>query len=173
MKLANRNIARKWYTPANYAELARNVMGAIDLDPCSDPIEQRTIQAENCFPATDGIERKWFGRVWLSPTTRGLSLFIDKLLGELEARRVSQAIVLAPNSTDTKWFHRAAPCARSLCFPKGRIKFLNAQGESRGGAISGQVFLYFGVDDTQFRRYFSKLGFIRPRRQPDVSQATY
>jgi DNA N-6-adenine-methyltransferase (Dam) len=155
MKLANRNIDRKWYVPAKYVQLASAAMAGIDH-------------------RADNAEGQWFGRIWIDPPChRAMSDLVDKLIAELDAGSVSEAIMLAPNSTDTKWFHRVAPRAKALCFPRGRIKFLAANGRPRAGNIQGQCFLYFGVDDTQFRRYFSKLGFIRPKRQPDVSQATY
>ena len=56
------------YTPAQYIEAARRVLGEIDLDPASCEIAQRTVKAVEYFTAKDdGLEQEWHGRVWLNP----------------------------------------------------------------------------------------------------------
>jgi uncharacterized membrane-anchored protein len=58
----------EWYTPARYIELARGVMGGIDLDPASNAIAQQWIQADQYFtPTQNGLAQEWHGRVWLNP----------------------------------------------------------------------------------------------------------
>jgi hypothetical protein len=142
-------------------------MGGIDLDPFSDEIEQAQVRAKNCFVPEDGLERDWFGRVWLAPTVRGMAPFMVKLVEEIDAGHVSQAIVLAPNYTDTTWFHASAPRTRCICFVKGRIKFIGAgDGKARSGT-NGQIFLYFGENDLAFREHFGNLGAIRPLLAPN------
>jgi DNA N-6-adenine-methyltransferase (Dam) len=79
---------------------------------------------ENLFTVVDnGLERPWFGRVWLNPPycRELLSPFVGKLVSEYARGAVSQAILLTHNTTDTEWFHLAA---RAVCFPSGRIRFL-------------------------------------------------
>jgi hypothetical protein len=39
----------EWYTPAPYVEAARACLGAIDLDPASAPLAQKTIRAARFF----------------------------------------------------------------------------------------------------------------------------
>ena len=56
------------YTPAQYIEAARRVLGEIDLDPASCEVAQRTVKAVEYFTAKDdGLEQEWHGRVWLNP----------------------------------------------------------------------------------------------------------
>jgi len=56
-----------WGTPVEYVDLARTVMGVIDLDPASSDQAQSTVQALQHFTqADDGLKRVWHGNVWLN-----------------------------------------------------------------------------------------------------------
>jgi len=58
----------EWYTPPNYIELARQVLGWIDLDPASSAVAQQWIQATTYYTLRDnGLEQPWEGRMWLNP----------------------------------------------------------------------------------------------------------
>src|SRR5262249_56141272 len=58
----------EWYTPARYIELAREVLGEIDLDPASSAKAQEIVKAQRYFTLEqDGLIRPWHGRVWLNP----------------------------------------------------------------------------------------------------------
>jgi hypothetical protein len=58
----------EWYTPREYVDAAREVLGAIDLDPATSAVAQRTIQASRFFTREDdGLQHEWHGRVWLNP----------------------------------------------------------------------------------------------------------
>jgi hypothetical protein len=114
------------YTPAVYIDAARRVLGEIDLDPASDVIAQRTVKAKGFFTKQeDGLRQEWIGRVFLNPPyARGvINLFVGKLIAEYSAGKVTAAILLTNNFTDTKWWHEAPRAAQGVCFTKGRIKF--------------------------------------------------
>ena len=56
------------YTPREYPDAAREVMGAIDLDPASSEQANALIRSTDYFTAVDnGFVRHWHGRVWLNP----------------------------------------------------------------------------------------------------------
>ena len=50
----------EWYTPAKYLHAAREVMGAIDLDPASSTLANTVIQAETYYDEeTNGLDKPW------------------------------------------------------------------------------------------------------------------
>jgi hypothetical protein len=70
------------HPPPDIMERAREALGGIDLDPATHPIAQQTIGAATFYTAADnGLDRPWFGRVWLNPPFNRtlLSLFVEKL----------------------------------------------------------------------------------------------
>src|SRR5262249_48237466 len=88
----------QWYTPEEPIGLVRMVLGGtIDLDPASHPVAQQTVRASRYFTETeDGLSRPWDGTVYLNPPySKGvIGQFIDKLITEYNAGRVSSAILL-------------------------------------------------------------------------------
>jgi hypothetical protein len=152
------------YTPAQYIELARQVLGEIDLDPASCEHAQKTVQAARYFTVADGLAQEWQGRVWLNPPYhRELApLFVSKLLAEFYARRVDRAVMLTNNSTDTEWFLAAAAACEAICFTAGRIHFEVPNGEPVQ-PTQGQAFFYFGPDRERFVDIFRDVGLcVRP-----------
>ena len=153
----------EWYTPAQYVEAAREAMGAIDLDPASSDAAQKIIKASEHFTAKqDGLKQAWHGRVWLNPPYAQplIHQFIEKLIEEATAGRVDQAIVLTHNSADTLWFHRLEEIAARLCFTKGRIAFVDEDGEPCA-PTQGQTFFYCGGNAERFADVFKRFGFVR------------
>lgn len=150
------------YTPQEYLASARAVMGAIDLDPASNPMAQENVGADRYFTVDDdGLTQEWAGKVWLNPpyTARVINRFIDKLVDHYVAGEVTQAIVLTNNNTDTRWFHQGAQAAAAVCFTAGRINFLKRDG-SRSSPTNGQAFLYFGNNLSAFKNEFGKHGIV-------------
>lgn len=155
----------EWYTPEKYIELARTVLGAIDLDPASSDIAQETVQAERYFTAQDnGLIRDWEGRVWLNPPYAQpyIAQFVEKMVEERNVGHVSAGIMLTHNYTDTSWFHSACKIADAICFTRGRIKFLDADGNDCA-PTQGQAFFYFGKDIMLFESTFFDVGFVVAR----------
>lgn len=150
----------EWYTPAEYIELARKVLGRIHLDPASNAFAQKTVKAADYFDTKDdGLTQEWHGNVWLNPPySRGLmDKFVAKLRAELDADAVNAAILLTHNFTDTGWFRKAWEGAAAVCFTHGRIKFYNEQGQG-DSPTSGHVFLYFGEEAKLFLNVFRAVG---------------
>jgi ParB family chromosome partitioning protein len=152
----------EWHTPPEHIEAARSVLGEIDLDPASSVIAQQTVQATNYYTRDDdALSKEWHGRVWLNPpySQPAIGEFVQKLVGEFAAGRVSEAILLTHNYTDTAWFHLAASTAALIAFPRGRIYFINADG-STGRPTQGQAIFYFGTRDEAFRNTYAPLGLV-------------
>lgn len=149
----------EWYTPAWLADMAREAMGSIDLDPASNEEANRTIRAATFLTKQDdGLSCEWKGNVWLNPPyeRKLVECFIDKLASSYSAGLVAQAILLTHNNTDTEWFRRnVAGLAAAVCFTK-RIKFY--RGEDVASPVNGQMLSYFGPEPDRFSGVFSEAG---------------
>lgn len=152
----------EWYTPAEYVEAARDVLGDIDLDPASNDSAQELVRAGRYFTKTDnGLEQEWRGRVWLNPPyAQPLIMdFVSKMVTERKAGRVTGAIMLTNNSADTAWFHEAVKTADAICLTRGRIRFYKTGGET-SAPTQGQTFFYFGNDVERFTARFRDIGHV-------------
>lgn len=151
----------EWYTPPEYIEAARQVMGSIDLDPASCEAAQANVKAKRFFSIDqDGLSQAWFGNVWLNPpySKDCIGLFAEKLV--FEANRFDQAIVLVNNATDTEWFHKIAAIASAICFLQGRVRFFNKDGKRANAPVQGQAVIYIGPGVQRFINRFCGLGFV-------------
>jgi phage N-6-adenine-methyltransferase len=150
-----------WYTPKLYIDLAREVMGGIDLDPATSAFAQETVGAKTFYTVDDdGLSKEWAGRVWINPPFSNVLPFADKLISHLEVGDVTQAIVLTNNNTDTVWWHKMAELANGVCFTKGRISFYDTFGNT-SAPTNGQCFFYFGEKLQLFTDCFYPHGLIR------------
>jgi len=151
----------EWYTPSEYADMAREVMGSIDLDPASNEQANQVIKAATFYTKDDdGLKKQWSGNVWLNPPySRDLMpAFVDKLKQSYIDGDVESAILVSHNNTDTAWFHNLASVANAICFPKKRIKFY--RGNEVAAPTNGQAFFYLGNDTEKFASVFSGAGFV-------------
>jgi ParB family chromosome partitioning protein len=147
-----------WYTPPEYIESARTVLGNIYLDPATSELAQKTVNAEVFYTEEDnGLEQLWEKTVWMNPpySMPEIGKFIDKLLEE----DITDWIVLTNNSSDTTWFHKLAEACSSMCFTKGRVGFLNEKKEKMA-TRQGQCFFYKGDNTDLFKKEFSVYGLI-------------
>lgn len=159
--VANNSGNNEWYTPDEYIEAARDVMGRIDLDPASNPIANEHVKASTYYSIDDdGLTKEWSGNVWMNPPYEGKLIvqFIEKLNAEFVAGRVSEAVVLVNNATETKWFQALARHASAACFPQSRIKFWYP-GKTEAAPLQGQAFLYLGANSRAFIAVFQSFGF--------------
>jgi ParB family chromosome partitioning protein len=152
---------QEWYTPRDYLDVARAVLGGFDLDPASSDKAQENVRAARYYTKDDdGLSKPWAGRVWLNPPyAAGLvDRFIDKLASHFEAGDVSEAVVLVNNATETTWFRRCFRVASAVCFLTGRVKFLDKEGNPSGAPLQGQAVLYLGPRPREFVRAFRPFG---------------
>lgn len=150
----------EWYTASEYIEAARGLFGQIDLDPASCELANKTVKAKQFFTREDdGLLQDWHGRCFVNPpySQPDLSKFVAKLIAEFSAGKVTEAILLVHNYTDSRWFHDALTVASAVLFTKGRIGFINPEGV-RAAALQGQVLVYFGKRPNAFKKAFEQFG---------------
>jgi phage N-6-adenine-methyltransferase len=152
----------EWFTPVEHIKLVRKVLGAIDLDPATHEKAQTIVRAAQFFTKEDdGLKHQWHGRTWLNPPYAQpfIAQFVSKLCREHKAGRVTAAIMLTHNYTDTAWFREAASAADAICFTHGRVKFYEPDG-TIAAPTQGQAFFYFGDDVATFDQCFASIGFV-------------
>jgi hypothetical protein len=88
-----------------------------------------------------------------------IAVFIDKLVAETVAGRVTEFIVLTSNATDATWFQKASAWSSALCLPARRIKFVSPHGLASGPA-QGQALFYRGPHVGKFAELFAPIGRI-------------
>jgi phage N-6-adenine-methyltransferase len=153
----------EWHTPEEYLSAARWVLGTIDLDPASSEVAQHHVCAETYYTkAEDGLSKPWAGSVWLNPPYSQplISQFTERLVAEYTAGNVPQTIMLTHNYTDTAWFHGAEKAATLICFTRGRINFLDEEGEEYK-PTQGQAFFYYATDRRSSVMCSLAWGFVR------------
>jgi ParB family chromosome partitioning protein len=153
----------EWNTPIKYIEAARLAMGSIDTDPASSKIANQNVKAKLFFTADDnGLKKKWVGNVWMNPPYAQplMSDFAEAIASKFEKGEIDQACVLVNNATETAWFQRIAKVASIICFPSGRIAFLDQDGKAAGAPLQGQAILYLGSSHESFIKAFEGFGLI-------------
>jgi phage N-6-adenine-methyltransferase len=160
--VSNNSGDNEWYTPKEYIDAVKNVMGSIDVDPATSQVANTVVQAATFYTiADDGRNKEWAGNVFMNPPYAHplIDEFTNKLISELQSGNTKQAIVLVNNATETKWFQSLANKAAAICFPQSRLKFWS-QDKVSATPLQGQAFLYFGNDIKTFRSEFGKYGFV-------------
>jgi ParB family chromosome partitioning protein len=153
----------EWYTPTAYIEAARAVMGSIDVDPASSPKANETVKATKYHTVdNDGRNQAWPGNAWMNPPYAQplISEFCDLLVRKYQAGEVKQACVLVNNATETIFYQNMLKVCSGVCFIKGRVKFVDEQGNESGAPLQGQTVLYFGNHVHQFTEIFQTFGVV-------------
>ena len=151
----------EWYTPSDIIDLARIVLGSIDLDPASSDNANAIVRAASYYTKDDdGLTMPWYGRVWLNPpySIPLINRFTDRVLSEYGSGKISAAIVLTNNSSETKWF-QSLFSASVVCFPARRLPFWR-DNQTTFGARQGQAIFYLGKDRQSFVTTFDHVGII-------------
>ncbi len=159
--------SNEWFTPAEYIEAARDLMGRIDVDPASCELANKIIQAKTYYTKRDsGLAKSWAGRVWLNPPygfengTSNQELWTRVLIDRYRAGLVREAVLLVNANTEAKWFQPLYDYL--ICLTDHRIRFYNASGES-SQPTQGNALIYFGKQRGRFIEIFSRFGTVVER----------
>lgn len=152
----------EWYTPPEYIEMAREVMGSIDLDPASNDLAQSWIQAAQYYTKNDdGLSKAWLGNVWCNPPYgRDVENWLVDALCRYECGEIKSAILLL-NRTGAAWYRARIKEVTAICEVYKRIAFIDGNGERQASPRHYNDFLYLGTDIEKFREVFSAVGDVR------------
>jgi len=134
------NESKEWYTPPAIF----NALGLrFDMDVASPGAA-----AVPWIPATrhltvveNGLITPWEGRIWLNPPYGS-----DTPVWMSRFAAYDNGIMLVFARTDTAWFHEHAARCRALCFIRGRVSFIRADGKTGGGAGAGSLLIAQGQE---------------------------
>ena len=150
----------EWYTPVEYIEAARTVMGRIDLDPASSAEANEVVKATRYYTAADnGSAQAWAGCVWMNPPYASdlIRSFCQRFSDSVIDGEIEQGIVLVNNATETDWFGLLINTASAIVFPRGRVRFWQPSGEL-GAPLQGQAIIYAGPYAKEFLQQFRPFG---------------
>lgn len=158
---------QEWYTPAEIIEAARATMGGIDLDPASCPAANKIVKAAHILTQDDdGLQRQWWGRVWLNhPYGRQENQqWPAKLLAEYQAGRVQQACCITRADVSAHWFYDTL-LIFPTCFPRGRVNYIEQDAAGalvqQRGVPWGSCITYLGRHVDNFVKHFGPLGIVK------------
>lgn len=158
--VSNNSGNNEWYTPSEYVEAARKVLGVIELDPASSLEANRVVKAKVYYTVNDdGLQFDWHGKVWMNPPYASglIDRFATKIVFHYENKDITEAIILVNNATETGWFNEIINASSAAIFPKSRVRFWKPDGEL-GAPLQGQAIMYLGANKESFLREFSKFG---------------
>lgn len=149
----------EWYTPPEWMELVKEVLGTIDIDPASNQIANGTVRALNYFTEkTNGLDKPWVGRVWCNPpySAKLIKQFTTKFYSEYLSGNMVEGIILTNSGTDTLWNQNI--CKGVQVYTIGRISFMMPDGSRKATGSRGQCFTYVGPNPLKFIEVFTRDG---------------
>lgn len=136
-----------WTTPPDVVARVVDVLGAIDLDPCSPTRSRQTAPVPAGAYYTeedDGLSLPWYGRVYANPPYgRALPRWVAKCREEADAGRARPVLALIPARSDTRYFHQHVAGVADILFLRGRLAF----GSVLSAAPFPSAFILWNGDD--------------------------
>lgn len=156
------------YAPRWLAALAREVLGAIDLDPASCAHANRVIRAQRWYgKRQDGLKRRWRGRVYLNKPFSQPAPWVRKLIASFDSRDVSAAFLVCNSRTGSRWFDLLSRRAWR-CELLKRVQFWGPATKKKQTGRLDQVLFYLGPSPERFSALCAPHGRIYP---PSVTPA--
>ena len=137
--------SNEWYTPNLYIDLARAVMGNIELDPASSEEANKRIGANRYYTKQNSaFLYNWEAKtVWLNPPYgQYTGRFVRKLLRHYYDDDIEQAIILL-NANPGRAYWRGL-WEFPVCFTQHRIRFFDADGNQQDRPPHENAFIYLG-----------------------------
>lgn len=126
------------YTPP---EIFQALGMTFDLDPCSPGAGHWVPAAKTFTMEEDGLSQPWHGRVFMNPPFGGRHGHVPWLSKFMEH---GDGIGLVNALTSSDWFHDHLHRADALLFPRGKTRFIDADGKRLGAPWTGIVLIGMG-----------------------------
>ena len=126
-KLNESGLKLPLYPTPQLIERARTVMGSIDFDPTSDPVQQVLVDATS-VPSVEvnPLQEHWHGNVWVAPkgAVRNTRIWLNKTINEYRNNYINSFVFF----TSASEIIRACPVLWDypVCIPFRRVKQLRA-----------------------------------------------
>jgi len=147
------------YTPAALVDAVREVLGGIDLDPASSKAANEVVRAKSFFTVqSNGLKRRWRGRVFLNPPFDDWPTWLTKLDRELEAGRVREAVVVGPANISA--FRPLLQRGALLWVPDERPKYYDPHADKLIDPPFGSLVGYVGRKRDRFLAVFGARGLV-------------
>ena len=146
------------YTPFDFLQSVYYCLGEIDLDPCSNSLEEPNVKAKSHYTkALDGLafQRIWAGKIFMNPPYSAPRPWVERLLEEHAVGEVEEAICLLPVDPSTGWWQ--ALIDHPVCLISKRLQFVGGTGSARFASAA----FYLGNDVGKFHENFRGWGEIR------------
>lgn len=130
IKLFQSKKTDNWQTPKWLYDELDNEFN-FDFDPC--PLNSKV----------DGLSISWGKRNFVNPPYSNVIGFLKKSKEEIENGNADLCVFLVFANTDTKWFHNYCYNKAELRFIKGRVKFLDENGNVKAGAMRPSMLVIF------------------------------
>ena len=165
-RINSSNNKKDWNTPPKYVDRIKEMLGKIELDPCSNDLSIVGAETEFILP-TDGLSMEWnyktiyvnppYGRGGLNKTT--IKDWVTKS-NETFKKYHNEILMLIPVATNTSHYKEVIfKESTGLCFLEDtRLKFMiNGEVSKKGSPMSCAI-IYWGKDYDKFEEVFSKNG---------------
>jgi hypothetical protein len=165
MRVLTSNANDEWYTPRYITDMAREVMGGIDLDPASNAVAQGWIQAGEYYDAThilSGLARPWRQKVWLNPPFIDTPAWVERFCTAAITGEIDEGIMLVNSAQGYVWWERLCDTLPVVML-RERLRFVRPDGTVGGQAKKGQTVAYHGPNLDRFVAVFGRIGRYLPR----------
>lgn len=165
--------SNEWFTPWEYIDAARSLMGSIDIDPASNEYANQVVQATTYFDInTNGLAQEWKGHIWLNPpygftnSRSNQEIWTQHLIEQYDNGNgpITEAVLLVNANTEAKWFQPLYDYL--ICLTNHRIRFYNNSGDA-SQPTQGNALVYFGKQRRRFIELFSQFGTVIERAKLD------
>jgi len=155
--------SNEWYTPLHIISKVHNVLGHIDLDPCSCEVANTIVKARKYYTKQDNaLLHNWYGKVFMNPPYGKIrnksqaGIFVDYAIQQFAIGNIKEMIILVNSNTSTSYNQKLF--SYSNCFLSSRIKFFNQHMIEQKQPTRDNLITYLGDNKQKFCRVFSTLG---------------